>query len=421
MDLRRPQLSQGDRLHQGGVHSTWSIWPPQLRDEKRTRHRGAAAGRAQHRPHLREDLDPDPVGLRGRRPTTRARTSPTSGPGETHIGHKEIDQGHGPGPGPDVRRHRVPGVCPARRRDPGHVRRRPGLERSDRPVAPHPDAGRHPHHARPLGQVPLEEVPYCYLGDARNNTANSLLVTGALLGMDVRLAAPDGLWPSPEVPRHRPSVLAAGLGGPRHVSPTTRRGRGAGSTSCIPTSGSPWASRTAVGRADHGPAPLPGQHRSWLDATGNPDVRFLHCLPACHTSDTEAGRRSWRSTDCRPLEVTDEVFESPASIVFDQAENRLHTIKAIMVATHGELTCGLVVAVGGNALLERGEGPEAEIQEHHALAAVEALAPLAADARPRDHPRQRAPGRPAGRREHPRPRPRPPLSRSTSSAPRPRG
>ena len=119
-----------------------------------------------------------------------------------------------------------------------------------------------------------------------------------------------------------------------------------------------------------------------MAATGNPDVKFMHCLPAFHNADTEVGRQLHAKWGLDALEVTDEVFESPASIVFDQAENRLHTIKAAMVATLGEATrCAneVVVALGGNALLERGEVPLAEIQEKHVRVAVEALAPLARD------------------------------------------
>ena len=108
----------------------------------------------------------------------------------------------------------------------------------------------------------------------------------------------------------------------------------------------------------------------------------MHCLPALHNADTEIGAMIHDKFGLSALEVTDEVFESPASVVFDQAENRLHTIKAIMVATLGH-RCGapmrVVVALGGNALLERGEVPVAELQQKHVIAAVDALVPLARD------------------------------------------
>ena len=102
-----------------------------------------------------------------------------------------------------------------------------------------------------------------------------------------------------------------------------------------------------------------------MEATGNPDVKFMHCLPALHNTETEVGRQMHEKWGLSALEVTDEVFESPASIVFDQAENRLHTIKAAMVATVGRLRCAWSWRSGGNALLERGEVPAAEIQEEH--------------------------------------------------------
>jgi ornithine carbamoyltransferase len=180
------------------------------------------------------------------------------------------------------------------------------------------------------GGKPLSEVTYCYLGDGRNNTANSLLVTGALLGMDVRICAPPQLQPSSAV-----QALASRYGSPFLV------------TDDVPT---------AVRRADFlytdvwlsmGESPaewderidllLPYQvNATMMAATGNPDVKFLHCLPALHNTETEVGRMLYEKCRLDALEVTDEVFESPASIVFDQAENRLHTIKAVMVATAGD-------------------------------------------------------------------------------------
>ena len=95
-----------------------------------------------------------------------------------------------------------------------------------------------------------------------------------------------------------------------------------------------------------------------MAATGNPAVKFMHCLPALHNRETKIGQQLYDKRGLEALEVTEEVFESPASIVFDQAENRLHTIKAVMVATAGELPMRIVAALGGNALLERGEPPD---------------------------------------------------------------
>jgi ornithine carbamoyltransferase len=179
----------------------------------------------------------------------------------------------------------------------------------------------------------VEEISFCYLGDARNNTANSLLVTGALLGMDVRVAAPVALLPSPEV-RAIASRLAGSSGariGLFQDMAAAVDGVDFLYTDVWLSMGEPdaaWAARIEE--------LLPYQvNQAVLDATGNPDVRFLHCLPAEHTTETAIGKKILAEHGLSAMEVTDDVFESPASVVFDQAENRLHTIKALMVATIG--------------------------------------------------------------------------------------
>ncbi len=181
---------------------------------------------------------------------------------------------------------------------------------------------------------PLDHVGYCYLGDARNNTANSLLVTGALLGMDVRIAAPRDLWPSPEV-QTMASNLAATSGARIHIGDNVADGvEGADFvyTDVWVSMGEPvseWKDRVDQ--------LLPYQvNAATLKATGNPDVKFMHCLPALHNTGTELGGKIGAEFHLDALEVTDEVFESAASIVFDEAENRLHTVKAAMVATIGD-------------------------------------------------------------------------------------
>ena len=177
----------------------------------------------------------------------------------------------------------------------------------------------------------LDELAYCYLGDARNNTANSLLVTGALLGMDVRLAAPKSLWPSTTV-RDIAERMAATSGARLVITDDVHKAVADVDflyTDVWLSMGEPeeqWGTRIEE--------LLPYQVNAELvAATRNPDVKFLHCLPALHNRDTEVGETLFETWGVSALEVTDEVFESPASIVFDQAENRLHTIKAIMVAT----------------------------------------------------------------------------------------
>jgi ornithine carbamoyltransferase len=178
---------------------------------------------------------------------------------------------------------------------------------------------------------PVEEIRSCYVGDGRNNTANSLLVTGALLGMDIRVAAPDELQPSDDL--RRMATGLAGSSGARVTVSSDPATAVAGAdfiyTDVWLSMGEPdsaWDERIRLLR--------PFQvDKVLLDATGNPDVKFLHCLPACHTPDTTTGHRILERYGLSAMEVTDDVFESPASVVFDQAENRMHTIKALMVAT----------------------------------------------------------------------------------------
>ncbi|MEU1055038.1 ornithine carbamoyltransferase [Streptomyces sp. NPDC005876] len=178
---------------------------------------------------------------------------------------------------------------------------------------------------------PLHEVAFAYLGDARFNMGNSYLVTGALLGMDVRIVAPRSYWPAQDVV-DRARELAAAAGGRITLTETLEEGvRGADfvATDVWVSMGEPkevWAERiTAL-------APY-AVTMDVLRATGNPDVKFLHCLPAFHDLGTKVGQEIHAVYGLDSLEVTDEVFESDHSVVFDEAENRLHTIKAVLVAT----------------------------------------------------------------------------------------
>jgi ornithine carbamoyltransferase len=181
----------------------------------------------------------------------------------------------------------------------------------------------------------LTAVSYCYLGDGRTSVANSLLVTGAMLGMDVRICAPKSLLPSARV-QEIAGKLAADSGARLLVTgnvPTAVRGADFLYTDLWLSIGEPaadWDERIGL--------LLPFQvNQSMLAATGNPAVKFMHCLPARHNRDTEAGRLLYERRGLEALEVTEEVFESSASIVFEQADNRLHTIKAVMLATAGDL------------------------------------------------------------------------------------
>jgi len=182
---------------------------------------------------------------------------------------------------------------------------------------------------------PLAEVRYCYLGDGRNNVANSLLVTGAMLGMDVRICAPAPLQPSARV-QEVAGKLAADSGA--RLAVTADILAAVAGADFLYTDA--WLSmgESATAWEERAHLLMPYQvNRDVIAATGNPGVKFMHCLPAQHNRDTETARRLYVTRRLTALEVTEEVFESPASIVFDQADNRLHTIKAVMVATVGDL------------------------------------------------------------------------------------
>jgi ornithine carbamoyltransferase len=177
------------------------------------------------------------------------------------------------------------------------------------------------------------DIAFAYLGDARNNVGNSLLVAGAMMGMDVRIVAPRSLWNDQDVidQAHR---IAEQTGA--RITHTEDADDGVAGVDFLYTDvwvsmGEPtevWTERIDLLR--------PYQvTMSTVKATGNPDVKFMHCLPAFHDRHTKVGEDLYRKTGMEALEVTDEVFESSHSIVFDQAENRMHTIKAVLVATLG--------------------------------------------------------------------------------------
>jgi ornithine carbamoyltransferase len=180
---------------------------------------------------------------------------------------------------------------------------------------------------------PLEQMAFCYLGDARFNMANSYLVVGAKLGMNVRIAAPRSLWPADALVAGAREFAAASGG---RVTITDNVEEAVSGCDVLLTD--VWVS---MGEADEVWAEriellMPYQINAQAMAlTGNPDVKFMHCLPAFHNTETEVGKEIYEKFGLSALEVTEDVFESPASIVFDEAENRMHTIKAVMVATLG--------------------------------------------------------------------------------------
>ncbi|MFF5488819.1 ornithine carbamoyltransferase [Streptomyces virginiae] len=181
---------------------------------------------------------------------------------------------------------------------------------------------------------PLNQVSFAYLGDARNNVGNSLLIVAAMLGMDVRMVGPRSLHNASDVVDH--ARRAAAVSGAR-ITLTEDVTEGVAGVDFVYTDvwlsmGEPpemWDERIALLKPYQVTAKT-------LEATGNPAVKFMHCLPAFHNSDTTVGAKIAARTGMTALEVTDEVFESSHSIVFDQAENRLHTIKAVLVATLGD-------------------------------------------------------------------------------------
>jgi ornithine carbamoyltransferase len=180
-------------------------------------------------------------------------------------------------------------------------------------------------------QGPIEEIAYCYAGDGRNNVARSLLVSGAILGMDVRIAAPASLQPPPDVVA---TAQAAAAASGARVLITDDVAAGVTGADFIHTDvwlsmGEPdsrWESRVRD--------LLPYRVTEELMAsTGRPGTRFMHCLPSIHNRHTTVGARLYEQFGLDGAEVTEEVFESPRSIVFDQSGNRMHTIKALLVAS----------------------------------------------------------------------------------------
>lgn len=182
---------------------------------------------------------------------------------------------------------------------------------------------------------PFTDMSYAYLGDARSNMGNSLLAMGAIMGSDVRICAPEQLWPSENV--QSVAHERAATSGAR-ITMTEDPAEALPGVDFVITdvwvsmgeSPEEWERRIALLH--------PYQvNRAALDLTQNSDVKFMHCLPAFHDMNTRIGREIAERNGMRDgLEVTDEVFHSTASVVFDEAENRLHTTKAVMVATIGD-------------------------------------------------------------------------------------
>jgi ornithine carbamoyltransferase len=181
---------------------------------------------------------------------------------------------------------------------------------------------------------PLNEISFCYLGDERYNMGNSLMVGAAKMGMDFRSAAPKQYQPDPQLVA-KCLDIAKGTGAKITITDNVSeavKGVDFLYTDVWVSMGEPdsvWEERIRLLK--------PFQINSEvIEKTGNPDVKFLHCLPAFHNRETKVGEEIFQKYGMDGMEVTEDVFESDRSIVFDEAENRMHTIKAVMVATLGE-------------------------------------------------------------------------------------
>jgi ornithine carbamoyltransferase len=180
---------------------------------------------------------------------------------------------------------------------------------------------------------PWHDFKYAYVGDARSNMGNSLMIAGCLMGMDVRIAAPRHLWPDDSLLEFARELEGRNKGSLTLTEDPLEAVKGVQfiHTDVWVSMGEPdevWAERIELLKPYQVNAEL-------MAASGNARVRFMHCLPAFHNLETEVGRRIFEKFGMESLEVTEEVFESPAGIQFEQAENRVHSIKALLVATLG--------------------------------------------------------------------------------------
>ncbi|MFG5380076.1 ornithine carbamoyltransferase [Yoonia sp. R2-816] len=182
-------------------------------------------------------------------------------------------------------------------------------------------------------EKPLHDIKYAYVGDARSNMGHSLMIAGCLMGMDVRIASPKSLWPADEF--RVPAEQAAARYGAK-LTITDDPEEAVDGVDFIHTD--VWVSMGEAAEVWEERIKLlkPYQvNAELMTASGNPNVKFMHCLPAFHNRETKVGQDIFDKFGISEMEVTEEVFESPAGVQFEQAENRMHTIKAILVATLG--------------------------------------------------------------------------------------
>ncbi|WP_139685421.1 ornithine carbamoyltransferase [Vibrio tasmaniensis] len=179
----------------------------------------------------------------------------------------------------------------------------------------------------------LHQISFAYLGDARNNMGNSLLVGAAKMGMDIRLVAPKAFWPEEQLVEECQAIAQT-----TGAKITLTEDVAEGVKGCDFLYTDVWVSMGEAPEAWDERVAVMTPYQVNMDViklTGNPQVKFMHCLPAFHNNETVIGQQVADKYGMNGLEVTDEVFESDYSIVFDEAENRMHTIKAVMVATLG--------------------------------------------------------------------------------------
>lgn len=180
---------------------------------------------------------------------------------------------------------------------------------------------------------PLRDIAYAYVGDARSNMGHSLMMAGCIMGMDVRIAAPKSLWPGDDY-LYPARQIADQYGGRLTLTEDPREAV----KGCDFVHTDVWVSMGEAAEVWEERIKLlkPYQvNRALMDATGSRATKFMHCLPAFHNRDTKVGQQMYEKFGLGEMEVTEEVFESPAGVQFEQAENRMHTIKAVLVATIG--------------------------------------------------------------------------------------
>jgi ornithine carbamoyltransferase len=182
-------------------------------------------------------------------------------------------------------------------------------------------------------EKPLNQISYAYVGDARSNMGHSLMILGCVMGMDVRIAAPKALWPSDEF-LNPAKELAKKYGARLTITEDPKEAV----KGCDFIHTDVWVSMGEADEAWEERIKLLTPYRvdaALMKATGIPGTKFMHCLPAFHNRETKVGEEIFQKFGISEMEVTEEVFESVMGIQFEQAENRLHTIKAMLVATMG--------------------------------------------------------------------------------------